>query len=80
MRLLLRPEIQRFVDEQVKSGNFSRPEDVVEAALDEMRVAAETELDDETIAAIHEAEAQGDRGEGIELNEVRAHMKRRIGR
>jgi len=78
MRLTLRPDIQRFIDEQVKAGHFPTPEAVVEAALADMRVGGEAELDDDAIAAINEAEAQADRGEGTDLDTFRADMTRRF--
>jgi Arc/MetJ-type ribon-helix-helix transcriptional regulator len=33
MNLSLNPEIQKFIDERVKSGAYATPEDVVAAAL-----------------------------------------------
>ena len=78
MNLTLRPDIIQFIDEQVKAGHFPSPEAVVEAAIVEWREADEEELDDETISAINEAEAQGDRGEGIESDVLRAELKSRL--
>jgi Arc/MetJ-type ribon-helix-helix transcriptional regulator len=78
MQLALRPEIQRFIDEQVKSGRFPTPEALVEAAIVEMRNA--DDLDDETIAAINEAEEQADRGEGTDLDVFRAQIAKRFHR
>ena len=74
MNLVFRPDIQRFIDDQVKSGRFPTPEAVIEAAVDDMRSTDEAELDDETVAAINEAEAQADRGEGEELDAFRARI------
>lgn len=73
----LRPEVQRFIDEQVKSGRFPTPEAVVEAAILDWRDAA-LDIDDETAAAINEAEAQADRGEGMDLDVFRAHISKRF--
>ena len=78
MNLILRDDIQRFIEERVKAGQFPTPESVVEAAIADMRDVEESELDDDTIAAINEAEAQADRGEGMDLDAFRAHMDRRI--
>jgi len=72
MTLSLRPEFQKFIDEQVKAGLYPTPEAVVEAALADMQHP--DDLDDETIAAINEAEAQADRGEGIDFDTFRAEM------
>jgi Arc/MetJ-type ribon-helix-helix transcriptional regulator len=76
MNLTFRPDIQRFIDDQVKSGRFPTPEALIEAAVDDMRSNGEADLDDETIAAINEAEEQADRGEGEDLDAFRARMTR----
>jgi Arc/MetJ-type ribon-helix-helix transcriptional regulator len=75
MNLTLHPDIQRFIDDQVRSGDFPTPEAVIEAAILEWRDGNAEALDEETIAAINEAEAQIDRGEGIDLDTLRTHMK-----
>ncbi len=74
MNLSLRPEIQRFIDEQVKAGRYPTPEALVEAAVVELRDIDDAELDDATIAAINEAEDQVDRGEGVDLDTFRTRM------
>ena len=63
----LRPEVQRFIDEQVKSGRFPTPEAVVEAAILDWQDLAGFDLDDETAAAINEA-----------LDAFRAHISKRF--
>jgi Arc/MetJ-type ribon-helix-helix transcriptional regulator len=73
MNLSLSSDIQQFIDEQVKEGRFASPEELIEAAVADMRDADE-ELDEEDIAAIREADEQGERGEGIDIDEVRAHF------
>lgn len=73
MILSLRPEIQRYIDDQVKSGRFPTPEAVIEHAIAEV-----FEIDDETAAAINEAEEQADRGEGMDLDAFRAHISKRF--
>jgi Arc/MetJ-type ribon-helix-helix transcriptional regulator len=78
--MVLRPDIQRFIEEQVKSGQFPTPESVIEAAVASMREHVTADLDDETILAINEAEEQADRGEGEELDAFRSRMNRRMGR
>jgi len=80
MNLALRPDIQRFIDEQVKSGRFPSPESVVEAAVAEMREDQHVDLDDATIDAINEAEAQADRGEGEEFDSFRERMRKKMNR
>ncbi len=80
MKLALRPDIQRFIDEQVQSGKFPTPEAVIEAAVADMRGGQVSELDDATIDAINEAEAQADQGEGEELDAFRVRMRARMSR
>jgi len=79
MNLALSPEIERWIAEQVRSGRFPTPEAVVEAALAELTEAGmNASLDTEDIAAINEAEAEIDRGEGIDLATLRAEMSKRF--
>jgi putative addiction module CopG family antidote len=75
MRITLKPELERFIEERVKAGAYPSADAVVEAAIIYMR---DSELDDETIAAINEGSEQARRGEGTTLDEVRAHMKKRM--
>jgi Arc/MetJ-type ribon-helix-helix transcriptional regulator len=77
---LKRPDLERFIDEQVKTGRYPSPEAVVEAAIADFRDNPGAELDDDTIAAINEAEEQADRGEGMELDAFRDHMNKRMTR
>ena len=73
---LTKPELQKFVDEQVKSGHFASPADVVEAGLARLMLDPQPEqLDDATLAAIDEAEAQYERGEGRAWEEVREELR-----
>jgi putative addiction module CopG family antidote len=76
MQITLKPELKVFVEEQVKSGNYPSVDAVVEAAL--LNIRDGFELDDETIDAINEGEAQADRGEVIDLDEFRAQWKQRL--
>lgn len=78
MNLSLAPEIQRFIDDLVKAGRFPSPEAVIEAAIADMRSADELPLDDQTVAAINEAEAQADRGEGTDLDTFRNDFFKRV--
>ena len=78
MNISLKPEVQRFIEEEVKAGRFASPAEVLEAAIDRMMIESELELDDETAAAINRAEAQLDRGEGIDFDQFAAEMRRKI--
>jgi Arc/MetJ-type ribon-helix-helix transcriptional regulator len=72
------PEVERYVDEQVKAGRFPTPEAVVEDALRRV-MAEEVELTEEDIEAIKEADEQIDRGEYIEFQEFAARMRKKYG-
>jgi Arc/MetJ-type ribon-helix-helix transcriptional regulator len=75
----LSPEIERRIAEQVRTGRFSTPEAVVEAAVVQLTEPGfDIALDAEDIAAIAEADAQIDRGEGIGLGTLRAQMAKRF--
>lgn len=75
---LKKPELANFIDQQVKSGHFPSPEAAVEAAVEQMMLAQEFDLDDETAAAINRAEEQIDRGEGIDFKEFAATIRKRF--
>lgn len=76
MTVSLSPESQKFVDDQVKAGRYRSAEEVVEAALVRLKQDDEVdELDAETLAAIDEAEAQYERGEGRPWEQVREELR-----
>jgi putative addiction module CopG family antidote len=78
MNITLQPSARQFIDDQVKAGRFASPDAVIDAAIAEMReLQAASELDDEAIAAISEAEAQADRGEGVDLDAFRSQFQGR---
>ena len=81
MTLTLRPELARFIDEQVKAGHYPTAEAVVEAALADMVTGQPPAdaLDEEDWAAIAEADAEFDRGEGMSREAFRAELARRFG-
>jgi len=74
MDLELRPELQKFVEEKVRAGEYSSTREVVEAALARLMLDPQPEIDDETLAAIEEGEAQANRGETRPWHEVRAEL------
>jgi antitoxin ParD1/3/4 len=78
MNVKLKADAQKFVEEQVKSGRFRTADEVLEAAVQQMIDQSEDELDEETIQAINRAEAQLDRGEGIDFDKFAADMRRKI--
>jgi Arc/MetJ-type ribon-helix-helix transcriptional regulator len=73
------PDLQRFIAEQIQSGDFQSAEEVVLAALmvfrDQRRWEDEEEFDDETAAEINAAYERGASGEpGLSIEEVRQRL------
>jgi putative addiction module CopG family antidote len=76
MDVTLKPELQRFVDEQVQSGRFTSPAEVLEAGLARLMLEpTPDELDDDDMAAIAESERQIERGEDVDWREVSAKLR-----
>ena len=78
MNVVLTPELERFVQDQVQSGRFASPEEVLEAGLARLMLdPAPDELDEEDLAAIQESEEQIARGEDMDWNEASAILRRK---
>jgi putative addiction module CopG family antidote len=77
MQVALSPELERFVEEQVKAGRFASPAEVVEAGLARLMLDQPDELDVEDLAAIEESEAQIARGEELDWKEVSKELRRK---
>ncbi len=78
MNVRLRPDLQKFIDDEVKSGKFASADEVIEAALARLMLdPASGDADAETLAAIDEAEAQIDRGEGVSLDDAFARLRKK---
>jgi Arc/MetJ-type ribon-helix-helix transcriptional regulator len=76
---LKRPELEKFIDEQVRAGHYPTPDAAIEAAVEYMMFDSEAEeIDDETAAAINRAEEQIDRGEGIDFKQFAAEMRKKF--
>lgn len=78
MNLSLNPEARQFIEDRVRAGRYATPEDVVHEAIARLRsdeeLAAE-ELDDETLAALAESDAQYERGEVRDWKDVSAELR-----
>lgn len=74
MQLQLRPELQKFVEDRVKSGQYASTEEVVEAGIARLMLDPEPTLDEQTLRAIEEGDAQGDRGAVVDWQELRAEL------
>ena len=77
MNVTLKPELERFIEDQVNAGRFSSPTEVLEAGLARLMVEpARDELDSEDLAAIDESEAQIARGEDMDWKDVSTRLRR----
>jgi Arc/MetJ-type ribon-helix-helix transcriptional regulator len=71
-----KPELAKFVDDQVKAGRFDSPEQVIEAAIARLMLDPEPEgVDAETEAALDRAEAEFDAGGGRSFKEFAAEFR-----
>ena len=71
---LRKPEMERFINEKVNSGDFPSPEAVVEDALNRM-MQDEQSLSNQDIRAINQAEEQMDNSEHVDFDDFAARMK-----
>jgi len=75
MHISLKPEMERFIDQQVKAGRYDSAEDVLQEALTRMIEEDAEYLDADVQAAISESEAQIARGEYRSWKEVSKELR-----
>jgi Arc/MetJ-type ribon-helix-helix transcriptional regulator len=81
MNITISSKTQQLLEKQMRRGSFSNPDDVLQLALETLeqtRGEDYEDLDPQTRAAIEEAEAQYERGEGRPWEEVRAELRARF--
>ena len=71
---LSKPELEHFIDEQVRTGRFQSREAAIEAAVERMMLE-DAPLDDATLTAIDEAEDQIEAGQHRDWKEVSAELR-----
>jgi putative addiction module CopG family antidote len=79
MNVPLKPELERFVEEQVKAGRFSSASDVIEAGLARLMldpVSNVDELDDADVSSIEASERQIAKGKDLDWKEVSSQLRR----
>jgi len=74
MNVQLRPELEKFVEEKVRTGQYASSAAVVEAALARLMLDPQPELDEQTLATLEEGEAQADHGEVRDWMELKAEL------
>lgn len=73
-----KPELEEFIDAQVKAGYFPSAEAAIGAAVAQMMVDRDSfRLTDEDIEAIKESDAQIDRGECVDFDTFAAEMRKK---
>jgi Arc/MetJ-type ribon-helix-helix transcriptional regulator len=77
MHITLSPKTQKLLEERMKSGDYRSPDDVIRVALEVLEGESVESLDPGIQAAIERAGAQGDRGEGIDVEEAFARLRRK---
>ena len=78
MTIVVKPELEAFIAEQVKSGRFDSADAAVNAAVAKFQAEEELlagEIDDGDLAAIEEGLAQLNRGEGRPWEEIRTELR-----
>ena len=72
MNVPIKPEFEKFIEEQVKAGKFASPAAVLEAGLERLMF---DELDEQDLAAIEESRSQIARGEDMDWRPVSARLR-----
>lgn len=77
MNVTLKPELERFIEDQVNAGRFSSVADVLEAGLARLILDPPGDwLDGEDLTAIEVSERQIARGEDVDWKEASATLRR----
>ncbi|HEX4793366.1 MAG TPA: hypothetical protein VH370_06220 [Humisphaera sp.] len=73
---LKKPELEKFIAEQVRAGHYASADDAIEAAVEQMMLDHGI-LDEATIAAINRADDQYARGDFVEWRDVRDELRKK---
>lgn len=77
MNLQLKPELERFIDDQVKEGRFATPVEVVEAGIARLMLDLESdELDETDVATIGKSIDQMHSGAVIDWSTFSTEMRK----
>jgi Arc/MetJ-type ribon-helix-helix transcriptional regulator len=75
--VLTKPEVEKFIDEQVQAGNFASAKELVEAAVTRFMDDSANVLDDDDMAAIAESEEQIRQGRVRPFKETAEELRRK---
>ncbi len=78
MDVSLKPEVEKFIDEQVKSGRYSSPAEAIEAGMARLMLDPEPDtLDAQDRADIRASLEEMDRGEVVDAKDLHAELRSR---
>ena len=73
----LRPELERFIDDQVKAGRFASRTQALEAGVARLMLDGEDELDPLDVQDIRESLEQMTRGEVVDWRQFATGMRQK---
>lgn len=78
MNVAIKPDLERYIEDQVKSGRFSSVSEVLEAGLARLMLdPAADELDSDDLAAIEESEQQIAEGKDLDWKTVSKDLRKK---
>ena len=78
MNIQLRPEVQRFIDDQVRTGRFSSAAEVLEAGVARLMLDPDPDvLDPDEIADLRESIDQMRRGDVLDWRQHSAELRKK---
>jgi antitoxin ParD1/3/4 len=77
MNVTLKPELEQFIDQQVKSGRFTSTAEAVEAGIARLMLDPEPELDADEVTEIRLSLEQMRRGEVVDWRQHSVELRKR---
>lgn len=78
MNVTLRPELEKYIEEQLRAGRFDSADELLEAGIARLMLDPPVDaLDADDLRAIEESEAQIERGEVLDWNQVSNELRRK---
>jgi Arc/MetJ-type ribon-helix-helix transcriptional regulator len=79
MNVIIDPEYEKFIEEQVKAGRFSSSAEALEAGIARLMLDPEPDiLDEQDLADIRQSIDQIERGEVVDAKVVHAEIRNRF--
>lgn len=77
MDVSLKPEMQRFIDEQVRAGRFTSTAEALEAGVARLMLDPDPAADGEDVAELRRSLQQMRNGETVDAGELHARLRRK---